>query len=135
MISYHEARRHRRSIKAQQLPLREGGEIYQENEVIRTTVFVIGAIIFCLLPVCSCLIILATVFPEALSHVMVIRANDYASDYFTLSALNLRSTLPVNSLFLMFPLKDKYCKIKNEILTIFISVLIAVKTIEGRCHF
>ena len=60
---------------------------------------------------------------------MVIRANDYASDYFTL--LNLRSTLPVNALFLMFPLKDKYCKIKNEILTIFISVLIAVKTIEG----
>lgn len=40
--------------------------------------FVIGAIIFCLLPVCSCLIILATVFPEALGHVMVIRANDYA---------------------------------------------------------
>ena len=66
---------------------------------------------------------------------MVIRANDYASDYFILSALNLRSTLPVNSLFLMFPLKDKYCKIKNEILTIFISVHIAVKTIEGRCHF
>ena len=32
---------------------------------------------------------------------MVIRANDYASDYFTLSALNLRSTLPVNLLFLM----------------------------------
>ncbi|CAH3123647.1 unnamed protein product, partial [Pocillopora meandrina] len=60
VISYHEARRHQRSIKAQQLPPREGGEIYQENEVIRTTVFVIGAIIFCLLPVCSCLIILAT---------------------------------------------------------------------------
>lgn len=122
-----------KEYKSTQLSPREGGEIYQENQAIRTTVFVIGAIIFCLLPVCSCLIIL--VFPEALSHVMLIRANDYASDYFTLSALNLRSTLPVNSLFLMFPLKDKYCKIKNEILTIFISVLIAVKTIEGRCHF
>lgn len=40
------------------------------------------------------------------------------------SALNLRGTFPVNALFLMFPLKNKYCKIKKEILTIVTSILI-----------
>ena len=60
VILYCETRRQQRKIKAQQLP-QEGVERFsKENKAFRTTVFVVGAVIVCLLPLGFCLVVLTT---------------------------------------------------------------------------
>ena len=60
VILYHETCRHRRKIKAQQLPQEEVERSIKENKALKTTVFVVGAIIVSLLPLGFCLIGTAT---------------------------------------------------------------------------
>ena len=60
MILYHETRRHQRKIKAQQVPQEEVERFTKENKALQTTVLVVGGVIICLLPVCFCLIVVAT---------------------------------------------------------------------------
>ena len=50
MILYRETRRHQKMIKTQQLPQEEVERFTKENKALKTTVFVVGAVIFCLLP-------------------------------------------------------------------------------------
>ena len=50
MILYHETRRHQKKIKTQQLPQEEVERFTKENKALKTTVFVVGAVIFCLFP-------------------------------------------------------------------------------------
>ena len=59
VILYHETRRHRRKIKAQQLPQGEVERSTKENKALKTTVFVVGAVIVSLLPAGFCFIGLA----------------------------------------------------------------------------
>ena len=51
MILYRETRGHQMMIKTQQLPLEEVERFTIENKAFLTTVFVVGAVILCLLPV------------------------------------------------------------------------------------
>ena len=59
VILYHETRRHRRKIKAQQLPQGEVERSTKENKALKTTVFLVGAVIVSLLPAGFCFIGLA----------------------------------------------------------------------------
>ena len=59
VILYHETRRHRRKIKTQQLPQGEVERSTKENKALKTTVFVVGAVIVSLLPAGFCFIGLA----------------------------------------------------------------------------
>ena len=59
VILYHETHRHRRKIKAQQLPQGEVERSTIENKALKTTVSVLGAVIVSLLPVGFCIIGLA----------------------------------------------------------------------------
>ncbi|XP_022786972.1 trace amine-associated receptor 5-like [Stylophora pistillata] len=59
-IMYRETRRHRHKIKTQQLPQEEVERFAKENKALKTTVFVVGAVIVCLLPLCFCLIVTAS---------------------------------------------------------------------------
>ena len=59
VILYHETRRHRRKIKTQQLPQGEVERSTKENKALKTTVFVVGAVIVSLLPIGFCIIGLA----------------------------------------------------------------------------
>ena len=49
-ILYHETRRHQNKIKTQQLPQEEVERFAKESKALKTTVFVVGAVMFCLLP-------------------------------------------------------------------------------------
>ena len=60
VILYHETRRHRRKIKTQQLPQEEVERSTKENKALKTTVFVVSAVIVSLLPAGFCLIGSAT---------------------------------------------------------------------------
>ena len=60
MTLYHETRRHRRKIKTQQLPQEEVERSTKENKALKTTVFVVSAVIVSLLPAGFCFIGLAT---------------------------------------------------------------------------
>ena len=60
VILYHETRRHRRKIKTQQLPQEEVERSTKENKALKTTVFVVSAVIVSLLPAGFCFIGLAT---------------------------------------------------------------------------
>ena len=60
MILYREARRHQKKIKTQQLPQEEVERFTKENKALKTTVFVLGAVIFCLLPGGGYLILLVS---------------------------------------------------------------------------
>ena len=62
MILYHETRRHQKMIKTQQLPQEEVERFTKENKALKTTVYVVGAVIFCLLPGVVYLILLAAGF-------------------------------------------------------------------------
>ena len=61
-IMYRETRLQQEKIKTQQLPQQEVARFTRENKALKTTVFVIGAVIICLLPLCFCLILLVTCF-------------------------------------------------------------------------
>ena len=50
MILYRETRRYQKMIKTQQLPQEEVERFTKENKALTTTVFVVCAVIFCLLP-------------------------------------------------------------------------------------
>ncbi|XP_022785617.1 lysophosphatidic acid receptor 3-like [Stylophora pistillata] len=50
VVLYREALRHRKKIKTHQLPQEEVERVTRENKALKTTVFVIGAIVVCLLP-------------------------------------------------------------------------------------
>ena len=50
MILYRETRRHQKKIKTQQLPQEDVERFSKENKALKTTVFVVCAVIFCLLP-------------------------------------------------------------------------------------
>ena len=59
-IMYRETRRHQEKIKTQQLPQEEVEKFTKENKALKTTLYVICAVLFCLLPLCFCLIVTAT---------------------------------------------------------------------------
>ena len=59
-IIYRETRRHQKMIIAQQLPQDVVERFVKENKALRTTVVIVGAAVFVLLPVCFCLIVTAT---------------------------------------------------------------------------
>ena len=59
-IMYRETCLQREKIKTQQLPQQEVERFTSENKALKTTVFLVGAVIVCLLPLCFCLILLFT---------------------------------------------------------------------------
>ena len=59
-VMYRETRLQQEKIKTQQLPQQEVERFTRENNALKTTVFVIGAVVVCLLPLCFCLIVTAT---------------------------------------------------------------------------
>ena len=59
-VVYRETRLQQEKIKTQQLPQQEVERFTRENRALKTTVFVIGAVVVCLLPLCFCLIVTAT---------------------------------------------------------------------------
>ena len=61
-IIYRETRLQQEKIKTQQLPQQEVERFTSENKALKTTMFVVGAVIICLLPLCFCLILLVTCF-------------------------------------------------------------------------
>ena len=61
-VMYRETRLQQEKIKTQQLPQQEVERFTRENKALKRTVFVVGAVIVCLLPVCFCLILLLTCF-------------------------------------------------------------------------
>ena len=50
VVLYRETLRHRKRIKTHQLPQEEVERFTKENKALKTTVFVIGAIVVCFLP-------------------------------------------------------------------------------------
>ena len=59
-VAYRETRLQQEKIKTEQLPQKEVKRFTRENKVLKKTVFVIGAVVVCLLPLCFCLIVTAT---------------------------------------------------------------------------
>ncbi|XP_022786973.1 histamine H2 receptor-like [Stylophora pistillata] len=59
-VMYRETRRHQHKIKTQQLPQEEVERFTKENKALKTAVYVVGAVIVCLLPACFCLIVSVT---------------------------------------------------------------------------
>ena len=57
---YRETRWHQKRIETQQLPQDEVKRFVKENKALKTTVFIVGAVIVCLLPVCFCFIVKVT---------------------------------------------------------------------------
>ena len=68
-VMYRETRLQQEKIKTQQLPQQEVERFNKENKALKTTVFVVGAVIFCLLPLCFCLILLVTCFCDIFSTI------------------------------------------------------------------
>ena len=65
MILYRETRRQQKKIKTQQLPQEEVERFTKENKALKTTVFVVGAVIFCVLPGVVYLILLFAGFSRS----------------------------------------------------------------------
>ena len=66
MILYHETSLHQKMlIKTQQLPQEEVERFTKENKALKTTVFVVGAVIFCVLPAVVYLILLFAGFSRS----------------------------------------------------------------------
>ena len=61
-VMYRETRLQQEKIKTQQLPQQGVERFTRENRALKTIVFVVGAVIICLLPLCFCLILLGTCF-------------------------------------------------------------------------
>ena len=72
MILYRETRRHQKMIKTQQLPQEEVERFTKENKALKTTVFVVCAVIFCFLPGSAYLLLLNARFITSLSSIIVI---------------------------------------------------------------
>lgn len=51
VLLYRETRRHEKKIKTRQLPQEEVERFAKESKVLKTTVYVVGAVILCLIPV------------------------------------------------------------------------------------
>ena len=51
VILYRETRRHQKKIKTQQMPQEEVERFTKENKALKATVYVVGAVMLCLLPV------------------------------------------------------------------------------------
>ena len=50
VVLYQETRRHQKMIKTQQLPQEEVEQFLKESKALKTTVYVVGAVMLCLLP-------------------------------------------------------------------------------------
>ena len=75
-LLYRETRRHEKKIKAQQLPQEEVERFARESKVLKTTVYVIGAVVICFTPV----VVFVTVFniTKVTGHEAILReSNDY----------------------------------------------------------
>ena len=59
-IMYRETRRQQEKIKNQQLPQEEKERFAKENKALKTTLFVVGAVVIFLLPLSFCLIVVAS---------------------------------------------------------------------------
>ena len=59
-IMYRETRRHQEKIKNEQLPQEEKERFAKENKALKTTLFVVGAVVICLLPLFVWIFVLAT---------------------------------------------------------------------------
>ena len=70
MILYREILRHQKIIKTQQLPQEEVERFTKENKALKTTVYVVGAVMFCLLPAGAFLILLTAGLISSLSSFM-----------------------------------------------------------------
>ncbi|XP_078360788.1 adenosine receptor A2a-like [Oculina patagonica] len=57
LILYRETLRHQKMIKTQQLPQEEVERIAKENKALKTTVFIVGAVVLCFAPVVFFLVI------------------------------------------------------------------------------
>ena len=55
VVLYQETRRHQKMIKTQQLPQEEVEQFLKESKALKTTVYVVGAVMLCLLPTASLL--------------------------------------------------------------------------------
>ena len=53
---YRETLKHKKRIKTQQLPQEEVERFVRESKALKTTVYVVGAVVFCLLPLASVLV-------------------------------------------------------------------------------
>ena len=51
IMLYRETRRHEKMIKAQQLPQEEAERFAKESKALKTTVYVVGAVVMCFMPV------------------------------------------------------------------------------------
>ena len=56
-LLYRETRRHERMIKAQQLPPEQVERFAKESKAFKTTVYVVGAVVLCLLPAVVILVV------------------------------------------------------------------------------
>ena len=65
MILYHETRLHQNMIRTQQLPQEEVERFTKENKALKTTGFVVAAVIFCVLPGVVYLVLLAVGFSRS----------------------------------------------------------------------
>ena len=59
VVLYQETRRHQKIIKTQQLPQEEVEQFFKESKALKTTVYVVGAVVLCLLPSAFFLFLLA----------------------------------------------------------------------------
>ena len=70
LILFRETLRHQKMIKTQQLPQEEAERFTKESKALKTTVFVVGAVVLCFLPVVFVLLLLSfglyydSVFPS-----------------------------------------------------------------------
>ena len=72
MILYRETRRHKKMIKTQQLPQEEVERFTKENKALKTTVYVVCAVIFCLLPSGAGLSLLIAKLITSLSSILML---------------------------------------------------------------
>ena len=72
MILYRETRRHQKMIKTQQLPQEEVERFTKENKALKTTVYVVCAVIFCFMPTGASLALWSARFITSVSSILII---------------------------------------------------------------
>ena len=70
-VLYVETRRHRKLIKIQQMPQEEAERFRKENKALKTTVYVVSALMLCFLPMALRLVIHLMKRPEIISSLWV----------------------------------------------------------------
>ena len=65
---YRETRRHEKKIKTQQLPQEEVERFAKESKALKTTVYVVGAVVVCLLPATVYILLLLSVSGQKLTQ-------------------------------------------------------------------